>query len=295
MLSILTQFGYFSGYKLNLNKSELFPVHELALALNYTNLPFKIVKGHFTYLGITITRKYSSLFKENFLTLINQVKQSLMQWSPLWISLIGRINSIKMNILPKFLYLFQSIPIFIPKSFFDSLDSIISSFIWKGKRPRISKVHLQKPKDAGGLALPNFRFYYWAANIRCVVFWFHFYNHTDCPAWVSMEVNSAINPSIPGLLSSHLPLPPNNSSDNPVVKHTLRVWVQFRKHFDLYDLSLLSPILSNHLFQPSLDDPMFQVWYRQGIKRLKDLYLHDIFASFEQLSEKYKLQKTHFF
>ncbi len=267
----------------------------MALALKYTNLPFKIVTCQFTYLGITITRKHSGLFKENFLTLLNQVKRSLMQWSPLWISLISHINSVKMNILRKFLYLFQSIPTFIPKSFFDSLDSIISSFIWKGKRPRISKVHLQKPKDAGGLALPNFCLYYWAANIRCVVFWSHFYNHTDCPAWVSMELNSAIDLSISALLSSPLPLPPNKSSDNPVVRHTVRVWAQFRKHFGLYDLSLLSPVLSNHLFQPSLDDPMFQEWHRQGIKHLMDLYFNDIFASFEQLSEKYKLRKTHFF
>lgn len=65
-------------------------------------------------------------------------------------------------------------------------------------------------------------------------FWFHFYNHTDCPAWVSIEVNSAMNLSIPGLLSSHLPLPPNNSSDSPVVRHTLRAWVQFRKHFFIF-------------------------------------------------------------
>lgn len=64
--------------------------------------------------------------------------------------------------------------------------------------------------------------------------------------------------------------------------------------FHLYSLSLLSPILSNQLFQPSLDDPMFQVWHRQGIKHLKDLYFN-IFASFEQLSEKYKRQKTFFF
>lgn len=128
-----------------------------------------------------------------------------------------------------------------------------------------------------------------------MILWFHFYNHPNCPTWVSMEVNSALNLSIPGLLCSRLPLPSNYSCSNPVVRHTVRVWIQFRKHFDLYDLSLLSPILSNHLFRPSLDDPMFRVWHRQGIKHLVDLYFNDTFASFEQLSVKYKLQKTHFF
>lgn len=119
---------YFSGYKLSLHKSELFPINEAALALTYTNLPFQMVTHQFNYLGITMTRKHSDLFKENFLTLLSLL---------LWISLIGQINSVNMNILPKFLYLFQSITNFIPKSFFDSLDSAIYSFVWKGKCPLI--------------------------------------------------------------------------------------------------------------------------------------------------------------
>lgn len=295
IMSLLTQFGQFSGYKLNLHKSELFPANEAALTLDYTNLPFKIVENQFTYLGIIITRKHKSLFKANFITLLNNVKQCLTQWSPLSTTLVGRINSVKMNILPKFLYLFQSIPTFIPKSFFDSLDSVISSYIWSGKRPRLSKVHLQKSKNDGGLALPNFRLYYWAANIRCLTFWSFFHDQPDCPLWVAMELKSDKNISIPALLGSSLPLPSSKPIDNPVVWHTIRAWVQFRRYFGFNDFSLLSPILFNHFFQPSLLDPTFREWHRRGIKRFKDLYLDNSFASFEQLSEKFSLPSTHFF
>lgn len=80
----------------------------------------------------------------------------MTQCSPLSISLVGRINSIKMTILPKFLYVFRAIPIFIPQSFFYQLDSVISSYIWQGQRPR-----LQKIKAMGGLVLLNFHFYFW--------------------------------------------------------------------------------------------------------------------------------------
>lgn len=160
MLSLLNDFSQFSGYKLNSNKSELFLVNRGTPASDYSNFPFRIVENKFTYLGITVTKKHKCLFKEKLLTLLNHTKRCLTQWSPLSTSLVGRINSIKMNILPKFLYIFQSIPTFIPKSFFDTLDSVISSYIWKGKHPQLNKVHLQKPKEEGGMALPYFRFYY---------------------------------------------------------------------------------------------------------------------------------------
>jgi len=127
MLSLLAQFGQVSGFKLNLHKSELFPVNtgklidwlidkETALnAFKYTSLMFKIVENKFVYLGITITRKHKYLFQENFYTLLNHVKEHLMHRSPLSTSLVGRINSININILPKFLYLFQCIFLHIHK------------------------------------------------------------------------------------------------------------------------------------------------------------------------------------
>lgn len=116
-LSFFNQFGELSGYKLNLTKCELFPINQRAQALDTTNLPFKIETNKFSYLGISVTRKYKDLFKENFIRLLNQSKRILSGWSPLSMSLVGRINLIKMSILPKFLYLFQALPIFIPVIF----------------------------------------------------------------------------------------------------------------------------------------------------------------------------------
>uniref|UniRef100_A0A8C4TBF8 B30.2/SPRY domain-containing protein n=1 Tax=Erpetoichthys calabaricus TaxID=27687 RepID=A0A8C4TBF8_ERPCA len=60
----------------------------------------------------------------------------------------GRINIVKMNILPKLLFLFQNISIYINKSFFKQLDSIITSFIWNSKHPHIRRATLQRPQTA---------------------------------------------------------------------------------------------------------------------------------------------------
>lgn len=48
---------------------------------------------------------------------------------------------------------------------------MILPFIWGYKMHRISKAHLQNPKELGGLALPTFRQYYWAAKMSAMMFW----------------------------------------------------------------------------------------------------------------------------
>lgn len=91
------------------------------------------------------------------------------------------------------LYLFQNIPIFLPKAFFfKTLDSITMSFIWEYKTHRIGKKHFCKSKDSGGLALPVFQHYYWAANARALVYWQDAYPgelKDVTPPWVAMEQN----------------------------------------------------------------------------------------------------------
>ncbi|KAJ0001377.1 hypothetical protein NQD34_006397 [Periophthalmus magnuspinnatus] len=156
VLTLLKEFGEISGYKLNLNKSELLPVNPAAITYPLASLPFKVSLQSIRYLGIYITREFSDLFKTNFNPLLDQLTQDLHRWSMLPLSLAGRISCIKMNILPKFLYLFQCIPVFIPKRFFQSLDSSIAQFLWNKKPPRIRKIALQKGREDGGLALPNF-------------------------------------------------------------------------------------------------------------------------------------------
>ncbi len=48
------------------------------------------------------------------------------------------INTVKMNIFPRFLYQFQCILIFPRLSFFHKVDSLISDFGWKEKTPRFA-------------------------------------------------------------------------------------------------------------------------------------------------------------
>ncbi len=145
-LELITKFRQISGYKLNLTKSVLFPINEKARQMSFQDFPFSVSKDSFTYLGVRVTYKYKDLFNSNFKTVFNKAKQEMERWSALPLSLAGRINSVKMTFMPRFLFLFQAIPVFIPKSFFKDVNKIISTFIWNKKVPRIRKEYLERQK-----------------------------------------------------------------------------------------------------------------------------------------------------
>ena len=102
---------------------------------------------------------------------MKEIKDDINKWRDIPRSWVGRINTVKMTILPNAIYRFNAIPIKLPMAFFTELEPKILQFIWKHKRHRIVKAIFSKNSGAGRINLPDFTIkqgcktvWYWHKN-----------------------------------------------------------------------------------------------------------------------------------
>uniref|UniRef100_A0A8C6P3S8 Reverse transcriptase domain-containing protein n=1 Tax=Nothobranchius furzeri TaxID=105023 RepID=A0A8C6P3S8_NOTFU len=166
LMKLFDQFGSFFGFKVNREKSSIMFLNVKERVKPVVSHPFVNAIEGFKYLGIRITPKISDLSSANYEPMVIEVSDEITRLTSLPLSLLGRINIVKMTILPTFLYMFQSILLAPPPPFFSKIRKLLSNFIWNNRKPGLRLSLLYLPYDRGGLQFPNLEWYFWAAQLR---------------------------------------------------------------------------------------------------------------------------------
>lgn len=170
LLDTVDDFGSYSGLRVNWTKSILLPVDDFPFP-DISVRSRLLVVDRFTYLGVVVHRDVRQFDILNITPTMQYVCCKLKAWEGLPLTLIGRINVFKMVLLPKLLYVYRAAPHSLPKLHFESIDKMLTPFLWKNQTPRLNRDTLKAPYEHGGLALPNMYIYYIAVQLSYASWW----------------------------------------------------------------------------------------------------------------------------
>lgn len=294
LMDTLDKYGTISGYKLNIEKTQVLTFNYVPPDHLSKKYDLRWDADYIKYLGVNIPKDIKRLVDLNYIPLNNNIRADLQRWTLIpFLSLNSKVESIRMNILPRLLYLFQALPAEVPTNQFIEWDKLISRFLWQGKKPRIRYKTLQLSKEKGGLNLPCLCDYYNAAQLRPLVCWSSSYY---AARWKDIEI--AMSGEIPlAALIADSELRKNMlNKNNPWINAGLKIWHRIIQFCNIEKpLRKLKWCAFDTDFPPAKSDARFKMWNDKGLTTYTTFAPKGTLKSFEAMQNDHGLQRQDFY
>lgn len=212
----------------------------------------------------------------------HKLEQDLKYWSKQNLSWLGRVNAVKMTLMPRLLYLFRALPIPLRRDHLQSFQNKILKFIWGGSGYRIKQQTLYLSRKQGGLGLPHLHRYYLASRLAQL-----FVIYREKPDWIRIERQYTLDFLLWSIPKNRPPIM------SPTLSHSFTMWDKLKSNPNLSsEMELLSHLFRNPKFPPGLDIKSFQWWFDKGLYCIGQFFTSRGPLSFAQCVSKLDLPQT---
>lgn len=288
--SIIDLFSEISGYTINWTKSEAMPISKICPPAMRESWQYKWMPAGLTYLGIKLTPGLDKIMQSNISPVIQALQPLLQNWAKLNISLLGRINLVKMIISPKIQYIVYMLPLHFPPGLLKLYNTVVESYIWTGKRPTFNRSKLYAAKENGGLSLSKIEWYQYAFSLSQLTKINN--SQEQLPSWVRIEEELVAPTSLEAFLTQRgRPVP----FKDPVLIFVQETWMT--AHQLIKSSPYLTPkssIWYNKKILIGKKPVMWEKWAKAGINLLCDLLSENGLMSFDEIKQKYNLRQEEF-
>lgn len=272
-------FEQYSGLALNLSKTVGLNIGEIQLRSSLaSNLQWR---DSLSILGIHFSKDTTAEFdlEYNFSPNLKKMESICTDWSKRSISLKGKIVIINTLVLP--VIYFQCNMLAVTARIFAEVNRIVSTFLWSGKRPKISKHCLELPTSGGGMGLHNFRNRVASSKIS----WVKRASRPQREPWqFYLEFKTDMLPYNIFLQRND----PKRIHFSPFFKQILQFWREITNVQPITDMSVRNESLWGNKFLKGKFKKKFRIWCEQyNIGKIQDLIYADQIISLRQFEGRY--------
>ena len=252
-----------------------------------------VISKEVKYLGVSIHSYVNTIAKINYTNIFKKIEEDTKRWATLPGSVPSRIAVVKMNILPRINFISSMLPLPPPNGYWSKVDSLLSKYIWNGRRPRIKRTTLQHYKQEGGWALPNSQYYHWSFTLRPLKQWF---DPNSVSSWKIIEENIISPIRLKDFLFCGLSIKHCALRYGPILTYTLNIFKKIERFVGFASKWHKSSPLWHNKYLLSGKKPFVQnIWADKGIWTFGDINGNNSLLSFNELMTLYNIPKHSLF